>query len=67
MAPSSNLPAVFMVFLRSGGARGVTGDREELRKPMWAGGGTRLPKDAWSPVAGVGWRGREGVSGVIGT
>lgn len=67
MASSSNPPAVFMVFLRSGGPRGVIEVREELRKPMWAGGGTCLPRDAWSPVAGIGRRGREGVRGVIGT
>lgn len=51
MASTSN---VFMECLRSGGVRGVRGLRGELRKPMWAGGGTCLPREAWSPVAEVG-------------
>lgn len=45
---------VFMECLRSGGVRGVRGLSGVLRKPMWTGGGTCLPRDAWSPVAGVG-------------
>lgn len=49
---STSAPPV--VFLRSGGVRGETGVKGELRKPMWAGGGTCLPRDAKSPVAGVG-------------
>lgn len=57
----------FTVFLRSGGVPGAAGVSGELRKPRWAGGGTCLPRDARSPVAGVGWTGREGVRGVMGT
>lgn len=53
MASASTPPLVFMAFLRSGGVRGVTGVMG-LRKPMWAGGGTCLPKEAKSLVAVVG-------------
>lgn len=50
----ASISAPPVVFLRSGGVRGETGVKGELRKPMWAGGGTCLPRDAKSPVAGVG-------------
>lgn len=61
MASTSVPLAAFIVFLRSGGVRGATGVRAELRKLMWTGGGTFLPRDAMSPVA------REGARGVMGT
>lgn len=50
--------------LLAGGVMGVTG---AVRKPMWAGGGTCLPRVAWSPVTRLGWMGSEGVRGVIAT
>lgn len=54
MASTSDPLVVFTEFLLSGGVRGATGVSGELRKPMWAGGGTCLPRDACSPVAGRG-------------
>lgn len=64
MALTSPPAGAFVVFLRSGGVRGASGVNRELRKPMWAGGGTCLPSDTKSHVAGVG---RAGVRGVMGT
>lgn len=58
MASTSEPLVVFTEFLLSGGVSGPTGVRGELRKPMWAGGGTCLPREACSPATG---------SGVIGT
>lgn len=46
---------------------GVTGVAGAVRKPMWAGGGTCLPRVACSPVTRLGWTGSEGVSGVMAT
>lgn len=45
--------AAVVVFLLSGGVRGATGVSGELRKPMCAGGGTCLPRDAMSVGAVV--------------
>lgn len=56
-----------MVFLLSGGVRGARGVRAELRKPMCAGGGTCLPRDAMSVMTVVGCVGNEDVRGVMGT
>lgn len=52
MASTSPPPLLIMVCLRSGGVWAVTGVSRELRKPMWAGGGTCIPRDTRSPMAG---------------
>lgn len=67
MASCSPPAEVFMVFLLSGGVRGATGVSGDLRKPMCAGGGTCLPRDAMSVMAVVECVGNEDVRGVIGT
>lgn len=54
MASTSDPLVVLTEFLLSGGVGGATGVRGELRKPMWAGGGTCLPREACSPGTGRG-------------
>lgn len=57
---SASSGAVLLV----GGETGVAG---AVRKPMWAGGGTCLPRVACSPVMRLGWIGSEGVRGIMAT
>lgn len=60
MASASSSGVVLLVW-------GVTGVAGAVRKPMWAGGGTCLPRVACSPVTRLAWIGSEGVRGIIAT